>query len=97
MSDLDDEGRERKRRTKAQQQADRIMADWRWLLSDERGRRLVLGLLDHCETFGTGVTGTAADYHRAGRRDVGVHIFNHVMRSDPEAFLRMTKERESNG
>lgn len=67
--------------------------DLRWLMHDQRGRRIVYALLDTCGYQGT----TINDHGRPsaileGQRLVAIRLARELVGVDPEAWLRMLRE-----
>lgn len=90
----DDPVQVRKRQTKAQRAAEQGLDDWRWLLADRRGRRIVWAMLEEA-----GIFRSAFDPDRPqvtafneGQRNAGLRILNAVMQADPDAFVTMQRE-----
>lgn len=74
----------------AQQQ---IEDDTRWLMADERGRRLVWGWLADAGIFRSTYTGEAhSGAFAEGQRNMGLKLQAQVMQHCPEQFVRMLAE-----
>ncbi|WP_443747236.1 Bbp19 family protein [Asticcacaulis solisilvae] len=70
--------------------------DWRWLLSDARGRRIVRRLLDTCGVYRTSFTGNSHTFFNEGQRNVGLVLIDKVHRHAPEQYTVMMQESTEN-
>jgi hypothetical protein len=77
----------------AQQQAE---DDMRWLMGDERGRRLVWGWLADGGLFRTPWTGEqhSTDFN-CGKHSAAIKLHAQVMQHAPEQFIRMLVEAQA--
>lgn len=70
-----------------------VEADWGWLMSNQRGRRVVQRLLDFCDPDDACEGTNALSVHRAlGRRDVGLWIQQALRSTCKEHYLTMMRE-----
>ena len=67
--------------------------DLRWLMADPRGRRFMWSLLERTGLFRLSFAGTEAETaFNEGHRDIGLTVFNDVMRVAPDLYLTMARE-----
>ena len=79
----------------AQKRHEQEAADWRHLLGDKRGRRIVWGLMAKAGVFR--VSFNPDPYQTAfseGQRNLGLSLLAAVMTHAPETLLRMQNEAE---
>lgn len=71
------------------------VADFGWLMADERGRRVIWGLLTRCGIRRLGYTGedTHDTAFNAGQRNIGL-IYEVLAMEDVEKFTLMMKENK---
>lgn len=67
--------------------------DWRWLMGDARGRRIVRGLLDLTGVYRTSFTGNSTTFFNEGQRNVGLVLVDRVHRHAPESYTVMMQEK----
>lgn len=68
---------------------------WRAVLSTERGRAVVHSLLNLTNHRGVSFTGVDSQTnYQEGKRSVGVAIFDSVMATDRQSYVRMMNEFE---
>lgn len=83
----------KKRRTVAQQRQDQAEADWRWLVADPRGCRILAALVAESGALRPAVF---ADAHslatHVGRQSVGLRIIAAVRAADPAALAKIITE-----
>lgn len=74
----------------AQRQAD---ADFKWLMSEPQGRRLVWRLMARCRVFEPvfNTHGGVMNFNE-GRRDTGLYLLGEIDRLCPELFAVMAAE-----
>ncbi len=68
--------------------------DLKFLLSSKQGRRFLWKQLEFCRVFSTSFTGNSQTFFNEGMRNVGLKLFNDILRAEPESFAVM--QRESN-
>jgi hypothetical protein len=91
----DIQAKERERDAKREQErlASRQEAeDFKWLMSDKRGRRVVWGLLDRAGVFRTSFTGNSETFFREGQRNMGLMIITTILEQCPERYHQMVME-----
>lgn len=77
-----------RQRLKAQRHAD----DIKWLLGDERGRRLYWKWLSDSHIFRTSFTGNSETFFKEGERNRGLEMLADLNEHSPEAYLQMQQE-----
>lgn len=73
--------------------AARRLADWRWVMADARGRRVINEILGVTEMFGEVFhpSGSVANFN-LGKRKVGLIIYSVLEEAGPENILLMRQE-----
>lgn len=66
--------------------------DFKWLMSDKRGRRIVWGLLERSGLFRTSMTGNSWTFFNEGVKNEGLRTFGMIQRHCPERYEIMVKE-----
>lgn len=66
--------------------------DFKWLMSDPRGRRIVWGLLVLTGVYRSSFTGNSETFFREGERNVGLKLVDKIHTNCPEKYSTMTKE-----
>jgi hypothetical protein len=69
--------------------------DWKWILSDPRGRRAVSRLLDETKLFTECNTGNSGTFFNLGRRRVGLYLLDRIMEAAPDFFARAYQENKA--
>lgn len=90
----DDPAQVKRRSGRAKLAVEQRLKDWRWLLADRRGRRVVWSLLEEAGVFRSSFDPDRAQvtaFHE-GQRNAGLRILNAVMQADAEAFVTMQRE-----
>lgn len=74
-------------------------ADWAWIMSGPKGRRLIHQVLARCGVYQSSFdTNGSAMSFKEGRRDVGLWIIGMCEAHAPESYLEMMKEaRDEHG
>lgn len=93
MTNASDEralGRKEREDKLAQRQAN---ADFRWLMNEPAGRRVVWGLLGHCRVFAStfNTHGGVMNFNE-GQRAVGLHLLGEIDKLCPELYAVMAAE-----
>lgn len=70
--------------------------DFIWLLSGQRGRRIVWELLSNCGVFRGSFTGNSETFFREGMRAIGLRYLEMVKDVAPESFSDMMQEAKDN-
>lgn len=66
--------------------------DFKWLMSDPRGRRLVWMLLEMTGVYRSSFTGNSETFFREGERNIGLKLVHKIHSNCPEKYATMTKE-----
>lgn len=69
---------------KQKQEREQLLADMRWVLSDARGRRCVVNMLEHCRLSVTNFTGNSETFKLEGKREVALSFLRWMSEADPE-------------
>jgi hypothetical protein len=89
--------REAKERDEREQLLSRREADdFKFLMSDKRGRRFVWNLLEKTGVFRSSFTGNSETFFREGQRNVGLMIVDMIHTHSPEQYNRMMMEQRGN-
>ncbi len=81
---------ERERLTSEQE-----IADFKWLMSDKRGRRFLMALLDSTGCFRNPFTGNSETFFRCGEQNVGQRYLAMINDHCPDKYnLMITEQRE---
>lgn len=67
--------------------------DFKWLMSDKRGRRIVFRWLERTGVFQSSFTGDAETFFREGQRNVGLQLLAQVNDLTPQLYPTMLKEQ----
>jgi hypothetical protein len=67
--------------------------DFKWLMSNKRGRRIIWRLLEKTGVFRTSFTGDNATFFNEGQRNIGLMLISDIHEYCPEMYLTMLKER----
>lgn len=84
------EAREQARREKVAHDAK--LANMRWLMSSEQGRRFMWDLLATAGVFRISFTGNSTTFFNEGMRNVGLLMQTLIMEACPELYLKMMLE-----
>ena len=85
-----EEDRKRRDRLTSEQE----IADFKWLMSDKRGRRLVWGLLERTGVYRISFTGNSETFFREGERNIGLYYVALINEHCPEKYNLMVMEQE---
>lgn len=81
------------RRLKASAQTE--AGDFKWIMSNKRGRRFVWRLLEKAGVFRSSFTGNSETFFREGARNIGLQVLAMIHEHAPETYLLMlTEQRE---
>jgi hypothetical protein len=67
--------------------------DFKWLMSNKRGRRIIWRMLEKTGVFRTSFTGDSATFFNEGQRNIGLMLISDIHEHCPEMYLTMLKER----
>lgn len=70
--------------------------DFRWLMADKRGRRIMWRLLERTRVYQSSFTGNSQTFFLEGTRNVGLMLISDIQKHCPEQFVVMLKEHMSN-
>jgi hypothetical protein len=70
--------------------------DFRWLMADKRGRRIMWRLLEKTRVYQSSFTGNSQTFFHEGTRNVGLMLISDIQKHCPEQFVVMLKEHMSN-
>lgn len=68
--------------------------DFKWVMSDKRGRRVMWRLLDRAGVFRSSFTGNSETFFREGMRNIGLMIVAELNEHCPERYLQMVNEQK---
>ena len=77
----------------ARRTAELEVADFKWLMSDRRGRRIVWGLLDRTGVYRSSFTGNSETFFREGERNIGLKYVALIHDHCPEKYALMASEQ----
>lgn len=83
-----EQDREEKLRLTQRREAD----DFKWLMADPRGRRVMWHLLSLAGVYQSSFTGNSETFFREGRRSMGLKIVDLIHTHCPDKYATMTKE-----
>lgn len=84
------EQRERRTRIASDLEAE----DFKWLMSDKRGRRIVHRWLTKAGVWRSSFTGNSETFFREGQRNVGLMLLDQINSFCPERYAAMLKEHK---
>lgn len=83
-----------------QEEADRTQrarqgeeADWAWLMSSKRGRRVVWRWLERSGVFEAAMTGSSYTFYNEGKRSNGIALNTFVRDNCPSDYALMLEEK----
>jgi hypothetical protein len=92
--DHDDEkqvGRAQSRHRKRRQVE---LDDLKQVLNTPSGRRFITRLLDHTGLLASDMfTGNSTTFYNLGKRDVGLWVYNEMMKAKPESMIEIMNDR----
>ena len=93
----DEELRERDLTAAQKQRIKKIEEDdFRWLMADKRGRRIMWRLLERTRVYQSSFTGNSQTFFLEGTRNVGLMLISDIQKHCAEQFVVMLKEHMSN-
>lgn len=78
-------------------QRDQDGQDFKWLMSDVRGRRFVWRLLETTGVYRNSFDGSSRTYFNEGMRNVGLMLMADIHEFSPETYAVMLKEMKEHG
>lgn len=70
--------------------------DFKWLMSDKRGRRFVWRMLEVTGVYRTSFTGNSTTFFNEGMRNIGLIVMNEIHEHCPELYETLIKENSNN-
>lgn len=67
--------------------------DFKWLMGNKRGRRIVWRLLERTGVYRSSFTGNSETFFREGMRNVGLTLLAQIHEITPDQFAVMLKEQ----
>jgi hypothetical protein len=67
--------------------------DFKWLMGNKRGRRIVWRLLERTGVFRSSFTGNSETFFREGSRNVGLQLIAQIHEVCPDKYALMLQER----
>lgn len=68
--------------------------DFKWLMGNKRGRRIVWRLLERTGVYRSSFTGNSETFFREGARNVGLMLLDQIHTITPDQFAVMLKEQK---
>lgn len=87
------EAKAKARATQTEQVALKKVSDWKWLMSQARGRRLIWRLLEETGLYRSSFTGNSETFFREGERNVGLKIVAILTTHCLEDYSKMMVEQ----
>lgn len=84
--------RDEERRLRAQLLSELEAEDFKWLMADKRGRRIMWRLLGLTGVFQNPFTGNSETFFRCGRQSVGQEYLGDIHEHCPENYEKMVTE-----
>lgn len=78
---------------KARLSAQIEVEDFKWIMSNKRGRRFVWRLLDKAGVFRSSFTGNSETFFREGQRNLGLQVLAMIHEHTPDAYTLMLSEQ----
>lgn len=69
-------------------------ADFKWIMSNKRGRRFIWRLLEKAGVFRSSFTGNSETFFREGARNIGLQVLAMVHEHAPESYTLMLNEQK---
>lgn len=71
------------------------VGDFKWVMSNPRGRRFVWRLLTQAGVFRSSFTGSSETFFREGERNIGLKVLAMVHEHAPGAYSQMLEEQRN--
>jgi len=68
--------------------------DFKWIMSNKRGRRFVWRLLEKAGVFRSSFTGNSETFFREGARNIGLQVLAMIHEHAPESYTQMLSEQK---
>ena len=72
-------------------------ADFKWIMSNKRGRRYIWRLLEKAGVFRSSFTGNSATFFNEGQRNLGLSVLAMIHEHTPDAYTLMLNEQREYG
>ena len=72
-------------------------ADFKWIVSNKRGRRYIWRLLEKAGVFRSSFTGNSATFFNEGQRNLGLSVLAMIHEHTPDAYTLMLNEQREYG
>lgn len=82
------------KREEDRQYRQRMAADWKWLIAQKRGRRLIWRLLSMTGMFRSSFTGNSQTFFNEGARNIGLQVTAILTEHCPEDYAKMFVEQQ---
>lgn len=69
--------------------------DLKFILDSDQGRRFMWRVLSECGVFQTSFRTSSEIYYLEGRRSIGLKLLAEIMDCDPQAYIKMSTQKES--
>ncbi len=93
-TDIRGEEREQASQRRRVKLAENLRADdFKWIMSNKRGRRIVWHLLDLAGVYRSSFTGNSETFFREGQRNIGLQILALIHAHTPELYYVMHNEQ----
>ena len=93
---LDLLGQEEAHKLSAEQRENRAKVDaqdFKWVVSNKRGRRFVMALLERSGVFRSSFTGNSQTFFNEGQRNIGLSVLAMIHMHSPETYALMLSEQ----
>lgn len=78
---------------KAKLLAEREAEDFKWIVSNKRGRRFIWRFLEKAGVFRSSFTGNSETFFKEGQRNLGLFVLGLIHEHAPDAYVQMLKEQ----
>lgn len=82
----------KKGKSRDKRNTQQLLNDYRFVLKEAPGRRLIYHILGMCGIYHVSMTGNSYTYFNEGMRQVGVTILNEITEADEGAYIAMQTE-----
>lgn len=87
-------GDREREKERARLKLEQHVADFRWLMNDPRGRRLMHDWLKDSGLYRKSYTGNSETYYLEGRRSFGLELLGEINTLTPDKFVTMLEEQQ---
>lgn len=92
VTELSEEEQVEEQERRIKRAAELLEEGFRFILDDEKGRRVLWWLLSECGVFRISMTGNSATFFNEGRRDIGLRLMDRIMALRPDIYAEMYRE-----